>query len=201
MSIEKIKELWEVSKVGASPILSAVVEHILEQEEPDLIVEKGQIWRSKDTKKLAEVMMVGCGKPNDLQLINDDGYIFVDSTENLTTNAELVTMDNIKEGEWVESKNDTTLFEIGDKFKVKETEPFFVVHVGINSIAYNKIYFKPCLPPTEKEEKLFTQEDIDKAREEGRVSGYGEGRVHERELQRKYIESNEITKAYIGNRK
>lgn len=145
----------------------------------DPVVEVGQIWRSQTDKddvtvEVTHVKTDNCCKTVVYYSYGDelpDGYCYINT---LVENYELVTMDNIKEDEWVEcvetkQYSNIVFGEKGKKYQVgKKLIAFIKLKVnGINVHVADK-RFVPCLPPVEKEEKKYTQEDIDKAREEGR---------------------------------
>ncbi len=161
----------------------------------DSVVEVGQIWRSGACGEyLHEVVYIN--KIKDIVKLNDaiNGIL----TKHLIMYYELVTMDNIKEGEWVECVTATEYYELGGKYKVANTLTQLFVKVGSFMMGGDRKHFQPTLPPTEKEEtladltsdsceapKLYTQEDVDnikdKARKEGKQEGWNDAvrKMHE----------------------
>lgn len=148
----------------------------------DSVVEVGQIWRDVDgdKKEYNQCFEVMSYDGKYFTILYDDGDIInYMSTDNLTCDSELITMDNIKEGEWIH--------DIHNDIKVKVLDIDYMdvntLKIGDNLyVAEHQLkYYKPCLSPVENKSKLnayevyqkytdgelFTQEDLDNAKYEG----------------------------------
>lgn len=152
-------------------------------------VEKNQVYRhKKDENKYVKI--IRWEEKGQTVLYYPSGYLTKINTPNFD-NWELITLDNIKESEWVECKKDVGIgvrenhiFAKGKKYQVQKREgQFFGItsHLNKNEHMFNGFeeYFKPCLPHVKKEtlehqdqpksqKPLYTNQDIMKLMEEGR---------------------------------
>ena len=203
--IEKIKELRKRSVIESHDIasllnyLDCIADYLIEQHE-----QKEKEWKVIWDYKLKEVV-----RDKDLNVIKVDPVVKVgqiwrgpdeyieivnyemDKEYVLSNEFELVTMDNIREGEWFEYKGDKYKLyaKIGDCNYVSE------------HASYGDVACTPCLPPKAKEEKkdvfirsengttmaikmdeftkLYTQAYLDKTAiqefNKGKAVGYEEG--------------------------
>lgn len=134
----------------------------------NLTIEVGQIWRSNQNKLLKIVKNIELNHIN-IEYItfkHDENKLSVRVyVKNLLKDYTLVTMDNIKENEWVQciTKNHDAL-NYGERYQVflMSCGSFkYIIHDGGGSINIDSIrgasYFKPCLPP-QKSQGLTIEE-------------------------------------------
>ena len=173
MSIEKIKkyksEINDTTNYDVNwskiMLLDSIADYLIEQEEQkepfvpsdsgDHVVEVGQIWRNGYGTN-EEVISIGNGKVITVvgERRSECSYPF----KCFSRDYELVTRDNIKEGEWVECMENSGVehyFGIGGKYKFTESRnhDFGVEIEGYGLVHTSRKLFKPCLPPQEKEAK------------------------------------------------
>jgi len=128
------------------------------------VVEVGQIWRNKATGKAYEIVNF-----NEFSKTVSFGNHYEETLyEHLSLYYELVTMQNIKHGEYakctnikrIKDEDKCNYFGYGDVLKVKEFETgeiALVTDKGQNCVFINSeawlFWFKPCLQPIAEEEK------------------------------------------------
>ena len=108
-----------------------------------------------------------------------DGETALTSKEMFVTSYELVTMDNIREGEWVECIGIHFFFDeefvVGEKYKIVQNADGFSVKGTLKTHPYThssngKRYFKPCIPPKEDtmSEKTYSNAEIMQMMDDGK---------------------------------
>ena len=118
----------------------------------DPVVEVGQIWRNKATGKNYKIVNF-----NDASKTVSFGDHYEETLyEHLEMYYELVTMENIKPGEWVECIKENIYLEVGDKRIVKVDNGSCYCELTNGRYADFSVsgFFKPCLPPLEEETKI-----------------------------------------------
>jgi len=141
------------------------------------VVEVGQIWRNKNDSFLCEIIST---RSYGVRIRFYNGHEDGKSKEDLFDDYERVTMQNIKHGEWVEH----VFYKFKQRVLSNDNGKIMLVVTGELNGTINNNNFKPTLPPiaeeekedTDKEydriktawdksiaeEKLYTQEDLDK---------------------------------------
>jgi len=127
----------------------------------DVVVEVGQIWRGE---RLYEIKSVKGARAN---VINENGEEESLIINNILKYSRLITMNNIKEGEWVECIEDcgtTVEYKKGEKYMIAiiVTCDFVEMPVAKNGDDKGEWHFvrgfsnrfKPCLPPMEEKEPI-----------------------------------------------
>ncbi len=144
-------ERHEQRKESIDNVETTIINAVMENKKCERFVEVGQIWRYPPGGQVKVYDIRSDG----VYLTNDSNEEFVEYKEDLISNAELVTMRNIKVGEWCECTKQTPVTSASFKYrfvssnkvltlKDHEAEEFY-----LNGI-YTLSHFKPCLPPVEK---------------------------------------------------
>lgn len=131
-------------------------------------VKAGQVWRWKDSGSHTKVGLV---QSDTVYMDFSDGYRSPYLIREILEECELVTLDNIKPGEWVElttswtSVNGYTLLK-GEKHKIYKIYDLDA-ELQNGKIVNKQIYLKPCLPPQGETMKTYSNSEIMDLMEQG----------------------------------
>jgi len=112
------------------------------------VVEVGQIWRGE---RLYEIKSVKGARANVINENDEEGSLII---SNILKYSRLVTMDNIKKGEWVLNTDSNRKYKVEG---IQGNNSGYIVHkhhTKDNQLVNSKMWYKPCLPPIKEKETI-----------------------------------------------